>query len=355
MKAVRCHGPKDYRLETVPTPIPQEGELLVRVLAVGICAGDAKCYHGARHFWANGLVGSYCLVPITPGHEFVGEVAALGSGMEGRGLKVGDRALSEQIIPCTDCRYCRSGDYNLCIPHDIYGFRKDGAMAEFMIYPKHSLTHKVPDSVPTAHAVFTEPLACALHAVNRGNIGLNDVVVVSGCGAVGCGAVAGARMKNPQCLIAIDIYDWKLALAKECGADVILNASDPELVSKVKALSGGYGCDVYIEATGHPSSVVQGLEMIRSKGTFVEYSVFGEKTTCDWTIISDAKELDIKGGHLSPGTFPTALRMLADRRLPMDKLITHRLPLEQFQEGITLVNKSAESCKVVLSVAANKP
>eukprot|EP00667_Euglena_gracilis_P014073 EG_transcript_14571 len=351
MKAVRCHGPHDYRLETIPTPTPGEGELLVKVLAVGICAGDAKCFHGARHFWANGLVGSYCLTPITPGHEFVGEIVALGPGTENKGLKVGDRVLSEQIIPCECCRYCKSGDYNLCIPHDIYGFRKNGAMAEYMIYPKNSLTHIVPPSVPTGHAVFAEPLACALHAVNRSGMGLNDVVVVSGCGAVGCGIVAGARMRNPKCLIAIDLHDWKLQLAKESGADVLLNAKDPDLIAKVKELSGGYGCDVYIEATGHPASVVQGLEMIRSKGTFVEYSVFGEKTTCDWTIISDAKELDVKGGHLSPGTFPTALRLLAEKRLPMDKIITHRLPLEEFEKGIEMVANSAESCKVVLTVS----
>eukprot|EP00668_Euglena_longa_P011550 GGOE01013957.1.p1 GENE.GGOE01013957.1~~GGOE01013957.1.p1 ORF type:complete len:369 (-),score=98.97 GGOE01013957.1:302-1357(-) len=351
MKAVRCHGPHDYRLETIPTPTPGEGELLVKVLAVGICAGDAKCFHGAKHFWANGLVGSYCLTPITPGHEFVGEIAVLGAGMEGKGLKVGDRVLSEQIIPCECCRYCKSGDYNLCIPHDIYGFRKNGAMAEYMIFPKNSLTHVVPPSVPTSHAVFAEPLACALHAVNRSGMGLNDVVVVSGCGAVGCGIVAGARMRNPKCLIAIDLHDWKLELAKESGADVLLNAKDPDLIAKVKELSGGFGCDVYIEATGHPASVTQGLEMIRSKGTFVEYSVFGEKTTCDWTIISDAKELEVKGGHLSPGTFPTAIRLLAEKRLPVDKIITHRLPLENFEKGIQMVANSGESCKVVLTVS----
>mmetsp|Transcript_15766 Transcript_15766/g.25842 ORF Transcript_15766/g.25842 Transcript_15766/m.25842 type:complete len:91 (-) Transcript_15766:79-351(-) len=88
--------------------------------------------------------------------------------------------------------------------------------------------------------------------------------------------------------------------------------------------------------------------MIAKKGTFVEYSVFGEKVTCDWTTISDAKELDVKGGHLSPGTFQTAIRMLNEGLLPMDRIVTHKLDLAKFEEGLDLVNKSAESCKVVL-------
>jgi threonine dehydrogenase-like Zn-dependent dehydrogenase len=242
----------------------------------------------------------------------VGEIALLGPGMEASGMKVGERVLSEQIVPCNDCRYCKRGDYNMCIPHEIYGFRTvvPGAMATYMIFPKDSLTHKIPKSLDPFHAVFAEPLACAVHAVNRANVGLNDVVVVSGCGAIGIGAIATARMKNPAKIIALDLYNWKLQLGKDSGADVLLNPKQLDVVAKVKELSGGYGCDVYIEATGHPTSVVQGLAMIAKKGTFVEYSVFGEKVTCDWTTISDAKELDVKGGHLSPGTFQTAIRML---------------------------------------------
>merc|ERR1712146_579212 len=115
----------------------------------------------------------------------------------------------------------------------------------------------------------------------------------------------------------------------------------------IKSITEGYGCDVYIEATGHPSSVEQGLQCIARKGVFVEYSVFGEKTTVDWTIISDSKELEIRGGHLGPYTYPTAIRMISEGLIPVEKIVTNKLPMHKFEEGFGLVNKSADSIKVV--------
>jgi len=113
-------------------------------------------------------------------------------------------------------------------------------------------------------------------------------------------------------------------------------------------MTEGYGCDVYIEATGHPSSVHQGLNMIARHGRFVEFSVFGEKVTVDWTIISDTKELSINGGHLGPYCYPTAIRMIRDNLIPVDQIITHKLRLDQFEEALHLVHKSSESIKVIL-------
>ncbi len=352
MQAVICHAPEDYRLEERPVPQPGPGEVLVRVESVGICASDIKCYLGASMFWGDAHRTGYCQPPVTPGHEFVGRVAALGEGAgEKYGLKVGDRAVSEQIVPCWNCRYCQRGQYWMCQVHDIYGFhqRTFGAMAEYMLFPAGALNYKVPESIPAKHAAFIEPLACSIHAVERGDIQFQDVVVIAGAGPLGLGMVAAARARGPKLLISVDLSDERLETAQLCGADLGLNPGKVDVVDEVRKLTDGYGCDVYIEATGHPAAVESGLQMIRKLGTFVEFSVMREPVTVDWTIIGDSKELNIHGAHLSPHCYPVAIKMLDEGRLPMDRIVTHELPLADFQKGIDLVASGKQSIKVTLS------
>lgn len=351
MSAVMAHGPRDYRLEQRPVPDVKPGEVLIRVLSAGICASDIKCYTGAELFWGDGRKPGYCQAPLTPGHEFVGEVVALGEGAgEKYGLALGDHAVSEQIVPCGGCRFCRSGHYWMCSVNDIYGFRRRtfGAWADYMLFPAGALNYKVPKSIPAHHAVFIEPLACSIHAVERGNIGFQDTVVIAGCGPLGIGMIVAAKAKSPQRIIALDLNDDRLALARRCGADLGLNPRHTDVVAEVLERTEGYGCDVYIEATGHPSAVEQGLQMIRKLGTFVEFSVMREKVTVDWTIIGDSKELTIHGAHLGPHCYPVAIRMLEQKLLPMDEIVTHRLPLRDFQKGIDLVLAGATSVKVTV-------
>ncbi len=351
MRAVVCHGPQDYRLEERQIPKPGPGEVLVRVRSAGICASDLKCYSGAPLFWGDADREGYCQPPVTAGHEFVGEVVALGEGAaEKYRLEIGDHAISEQIVPCWNCRFCDRGQYWMCQRHDIYGFRQStfGAWADYMLFPAGALNHKVPKSIPAHHAVFIEPLSCAIHAVERGDIQYQDTVVIAGCGPLGLGMVAAARMKNPTFLIALDLSDERLALAKSTGADLGFNPNETDVVDEILKLTDGYGCDVYIEATGHPKAVEQGLQMIRKLGTYVEFSVFREKVTVDWTIIGDTKELNIHGAHLGPYCYPVAIRMLERGLLPMDKIVTHRLPLDRYQDGIELVGNGAHSVKVSL-------
>ncbi|WP_280138931.1 alcohol dehydrogenase catalytic domain-containing protein [Bauldia litoralis] len=352
MQAVICHGPEDYRLEEAAVPEPGPGEVVIRVESVGICASDLKCYLGAPLFWGDEHREGYCQPPVIPGHEFVGEVAALGQGAgEKYGLAVGDRAVSEQIVPCWNCRFCHHGQYWMCQTHNVYGFRQAtfGAMAEYMLFPAGALNHKVPRTIPVEHAAFIEPLACSIHAVQRGTIEFQDVVVIAGAGPLGLGMVAAARMKNPKLLIAVDLNDDRLETARLCGADMTLNPRKVDVVDEVLKLTDGYGCDVYFEATGHPAAVESGLRMVRKLGTFVEFSVMREPVTVDWTIIGDTKELDVRGAHLSPYCYPVAIKMLEEKRLPMDRIVTHSLPLADFQKGIDLVGAGTESIKVTLT------
>ena len=137
MQAVICHGPENYVLEEVPVPNPGPGEILVEVEAVGICASDLKCYHGAAKFWGDANRPAWAETEVIPGHEFVGTVVQLDDqAAEHWGVAVGDRVTSEQIVPCWKCRYCLRGQYHMCGPHDLYGFKRrtPGAMASYMIY-----------------------------------------------------------------------------------------------------------------------------------------------------------------------------------------------------------------------------
>ena len=351
MQAVVCRGPENYELAETERPTPGPGEALVRVQAVGICASDLKCYHGAVKFWGDGDRPAWAETNVIPGHEFVGEIVELDDAARARwGVEIGDRVVSEQIVPCWECRYCRRGQYWMCAVHNIYGFKRatPGAMASYMIYPAAALVHKISKEVPAAHAAFAEPLSCALHAVERGGVTFDDTVVVAGCGPIGLGMVAGARAKSPAHVVALDLAPQKLELAKECGADVVINIGNEDAIAIVNDLTDGYGADVYLEGTGHPSAVLQGLSMLRKLGKYVEYGVFGSDVTVDWSIISDDKELDVLGAHLGPHCWPAAIRIIESGVLPMDKICTHQLPLAEFRRGLDLVSSGRESIKVSL-------
>src|SRR5213080_5461022 len=177
MTAVVCYGPGDYRLETRPVPAPAEGELLLRVEAVGICASDLKCYHGAAKFWGDASRPAWAETDVVPGHEITGRVVSVDAAAHDHWQVVeGDRVVVEQIAPCWACRYCETGDYHMCQVHNIYGFKRatHGGMQEYMTVARGSLVHRISRDIPPAHAAFAEPLSCALHAVERAQLRFSD-------------------------------------------------------------------------------------------------------------------------------------------------------------------------------------
>jgi len=217
-----------------------------------------------------------------------------------------------------------------------------------MKFPKEAINFKVPHDLPLEQAILIEPYACSMHAVRRAQIQLGDFVVISGAGTLGLGMIGAARLSGPGTLVVLDLFDDRLELAKQFGADIVLNPREVDVVAEVKKMTEGYGCDIYIEATGHPKSVDQGLQMIRKLGRFVEFSVFKDPVTVDWSIISDRKELDVLGSHLGPYCYPLVIDGIASGKLPTNGVVTHKLPLEQFAEGFELVSQGSQSLKVVL-------
>lgn len=349
MTAIVCHGPSDYRVEHIARPRAGPLELVIRISACGICASDCKCWSGAKMFWTG--PNPWCKAPVVPGHEFVGHVQEIGEGAAGHfGVKLGDHVIAEQIVPCDKCRYCRSGKYWMCEVHNIFGFQRvvaEGGMAQYMRIPATSRVHKIADNIKQDDAAIIEPLACAIHAVSRGDIQLDDVVVIAGAGPIGLMMVQVAALKTPRKLVVIDMVPERLDLAKRYGADVVINPGSDDAAAIIRGLTDGYGCDVYIEATGVPAGVTQGLELIRKLGRFVEFSVFGKDTSVDWSIIGDRKELDVRGAHLGPYCYPIAIDLLSRGLVTSDGIVTHQYTLEAWDEAIAMAN-SIDSVKVLL-------
>lgn len=348
MRALVAHGPGEYALETVPVPKLRFGEMLVRVEACGICAGDVKASHRSARFWGGDGMPGYCEPPFIPGHEFIGEVVAMADGVEGD-FRVGDRVVSEQIVPCGQCRYCKAGKYWLCDPHDVYGFKNHlpGGMAEYAVLPRRSINYRVPRELPVEQAVLIEPYACSLHGVEQGRIQVDDVVVLAGAGTLGLGMIGPIKQRNPKKLIVLDMNDHRLEMARAFGADIALNPGKVNAVQRVLEETGGYGCDVYLEVTGHPSSVGQGLEMICKGGRFVEFSVMSGTSTVDWSIIGDAKEIVIYGSQLSPYCYSRTIEGIAGGKLPTKGVVSHAFPLDQWREAFAIAD-AGTGIKVIL-------
>ena len=351
MTAIVCHGPKDYRVEQIARPVAGPKELVIEIGACGICASDRKCWSGAGMFWNEPWVKA----PVVAGHEFFGYVYEMGAGAaEHFGVKVGDMVIAEQIVPCEKCRYCRTGKYWMCEKHDIFGFQRevaDGGMAEFMRFPANALVHKIPPNMSVEDASIIEPLACGIHTVNRAEVQLDDVVVIAGAGPLGLMMAQVAALKTPKKLIVIDPAPERLAQAKIYGADVVINPAKEDAVAVVKRMTEGYGCDVYIEATGAPVGVTQGLQLIRKLGRFVEFSVFGHDTTADWSIIGDRKELDVRGSHLGPYCYPIAIDLLSRGKVTSKGIVTHGYALADWAEALE-VSARPDAIKVLLKPSA---
>jgi len=351
MKALVAYGKNDYRyIENYPVPECGDDDVLIKTEACGICASDVKCLHGAESYWGNGTAPGWAQAPFIPGHEFLGTVVFAGKNVTE--LQVGDRVTPEQIVPCNECRFCKRGQYWMCQPHKMFGYFTEycGGMAEYVRLPmKHARVHKVPREMPLKSAVLIEPFACAKHCVDRAQIGPEDIVVLSGAGTLGLGMTNFAKARNPYKLIVLDMIDERLEKAKAFGADEVWNPGREDVVKKIMDMTEGYGCDIYIEATGAPASVRQGMQMIRKLGRFVEFSVFGQETSLDWSIIGDKKELDVLGAHISPYCYPFTIEHMASGAVRTDGVVTGTYPLEKWEEAFDRAAAGKDQIKVAFT------
>ncbi|TLD01427.1 zinc-binding dehydrogenase [Robinsoniella peoriensis] len=348
MKALVSYAPYDNRYEDFPVPEIGKGELLLKVKGCGICAGDVKSYHGGIRIWGTSEENRYIEAPCIGGHEFYGEIVEKAEDVTG--YEVGEVITAEQVIPCGECKFCREGKYWMCTRSAVFGFKQyaNGGFAEYVKIDKNCIKHRIPEGFTQEQAVLVEPIACGMHALERADIKHSDVVVIAGLGAIGLSMVNIASLYLPGMVIGIDVKENRLAMGKEFGADVVLNPAECNVAEEIMKLTDGLGCDVYVEASGSPGSVTQGMDALKNLGRYVQMGVFAKEVQADWNVIGDGKELTIIGSHLSALTYPAVIKGIQKGLIRTEGLISHRFKLEDWEEAFETAEKAEDAVKVML-------
>lgn len=333
MKAVRMYAPKDLRLEEVSIPAISEDEVLIKVIAVGICGSDIPRInkYGAH------------VSPIIPGHEFAGEVVELGAQVTN--IKVGDRVTVAPLIPCYKCDYCRIGEYSLCEDYSYYGSRCDGAFAQY-INVKEKNVLKVNDSVSYETAATTDPFANALHCLHRASFKKGEKVCVYGCGAIGLYAIQAAKALGASKVVAVDVSQEKLDTAIRCGADAAFNGRDADVAKQVSDYLDG-GADVVAEISGVPVAQLNCILSAAKLGrvVIVGISHAGLQLTEQAVDKIMRGQISVVGSWNSfsnpfPGEeWTTAVELFEKGLVQSDDVITHRRKLEDVSDTFMEIDK----------------
>ncbi len=322
MRAALLYGREDLRLEEVPWPVAEAGEVVVRVEVAPTCGTDLKV-------WLRGGHARMLTPPTLFGHEFAGVVEALGAGVTD--FRVGERVVANNSAPCYACFYCRRERFSLC-EHLTFN---NGSFAECIRIPAAIVRHnllKVPDALPLELAAMSEPLACCLHGVEASDIHPGDCVVVLGDGAIGLMLVAAAARRGAEVILAGG-QPARLALGEQLGAKATVNYHEhPDQAARLRSLANdGRGADVVIEATGQSAVWQTAIAIARPGATVTLFGGCPRGTTI--TVDTENlhyNELTLKGVfHNTPRHVREALALIATRQVPFELLLGEQLPLEK--------------------------
>lgn len=343
MRAVKIFAQDDLRVVDMEKPTAGPGEVLVQVKAVGVCASDV-------HYYREGRIGDAVVTdPLVIGHEFGGIIAEVGPGVTN--VKPGDRVAVEPGIHCGTCDMCADGYHNLCRNMRFCGTPPhDGSMREFMAWPSH-LVEKVPDTMSMGEAAMMEPLAVGVYAVEIAGDVRGKTVCVLGAGAIGLSMLQAAKAAGCGQAFVTDKLPFRLDLAKKLGADHTFDASDPDLVHKVKQATGGRGPDIVFEAAGENDAVCQAAEMVRPAGTLVIGGIPSDDIMTISASVVRRKQVRIQMLRRSNDTLQKSIRLVADGKIDVASFITHRFPIEQAEEAfITARDRKDVSIRVVVEM-----
>ena len=319
-RTLRLNADHKLWIEQQPVPEPGEGEVLVRVRANGICGSDI-------HFYERGVLGPYVVTePYTPGHEASGEVVALGPGVTERA--VGQAVAIEPGIPCRRCRYCKVGRYNQCLDVRFLSVPGiDGTFRDFVALP-WDFAHPMPDGMSWEQGACIEPVAVAIHAINRARIAPGANVAVLGVGPIGLLVVQAAYAVGAGRVIALDMQTSRLVRAEELGA-VPVNIAEREPLDAVQAATDGLGIEFTFETAGHSTATALALEITATAGVVVQVG-WPEIEKVPYKVESIlAKELDVRGINRYANAFAPAISLVARGAIRAESIITHRFPFEE--------------------------
>jgi L-iditol 2-dehydrogenase len=329
MLAAVLREPRKLSLEQVPVPMISDHEILIRVKRCGICGTDPHIYEG--HFPAP--------LPLILGHEFSGEVVQTGRNVTS--VAAGDKVTADINISCDRCYYCRHGQKLLCQSIRQLGVHVNGAFAEYIKVPESNV-YKLPNEMTWEEAAYIEPLACAIHGMERANLKMGDTVAIIGAGPMGLALASLAKAIGAGRVIITELNPSRLAKAQSIGADVVLDASLSP-VESVRELTDGRGADIVFEAVGSSRTYQQAFEMVRPGGTLVAYGAApadAQISVKPFDIFS--KELTIVGSYAgSYSTWSTAIEYIRNKIFIPSDIITNRIPLSDIVDGIhqSLTNK----------------
>ncbi len=340
MLAAVLHEPKRLVIDNLDAPVPQAGQIQIRVRAGGICGSDLSYYF-------KGKSGDFAVrEPFVLGHEVAGEVSALGEGVTG--LKVGQRVAVNPSLNCGTCRFCVKGMVNQCLNMRFMGSASTFPHMQGMFRQFISVTARqcipVPDALDFAEASMAEPLAVALHALRHAGALLGARMVIVGCGPIGCIVLAAAKRAGAHHLVAVDLADKALRMAAALGADETVLASDQARIDEWSQSRGTF--DVVIEASGSPAGLDTALRVACAGGTVIQVGNLpaGQPPVAANLIM--AKELAYRGSFRFTDEYAIAAEEIATRKIDLRPLMTHAFALEEANEAFEMAHDRNQSMKV---------
>lgn len=297
------------RVIDIEKPTLSNGDVLVKIKYVGFCGSDLNTFAGR-----NPMVR----MPVIPGHEVGAVIEEIGDGVPD-GFEVGMNVTLNPYTNCGKCASCRAGRVNACEHNETLGVQRNGVMCEYAVVP---WTKIIPaGDISPRDCALIEPMSVGFHAVARGGVTDNEYVVVIGCGMVGMGAVVRAALRG-AIVIAVDLDDEKLALAKRMGARYAINVNKEDTHARVLDITHGYGADVVIEAVGSPSTYVAAINDVSFTGRVV-YIGYAKSEVAFTTKLFVQKEIDIRGSRNAlPSDFRSVINYMNSGRCPVDELIS---------------------------------
>jgi L-gulonate 5-dehydrogenase len=335
MKAIYVREPHCLEIVEPAEPKTGSGELLVRVRAAGICGSDMHIYHGTNP------LAKY---PRVIGHEFAGEVAAVGEGVAG--FSVGDHVAVDPVTSCGRCYPCSIGRHNVCAKLSVFGVHRDGGMAEFVAVPADN-AHRVPEDWSWEKAAMVEPFSIAANVLSRTQCTGGDRVLVMGAGPIGLTVVMGAVLTGASVAVA-DVLDSRLDVARGLGAERAINSERLNLENEMADWTKGEGVPLIVDAVCIPSLFPSLLRMASPAGR-VAHLGFSESPAPVVPLDITKKELSIMGSRLNCNMFPGVIEWFR-KGIDPGKLISHTFPFTQVREAFRLIEeKPLETCKVLLT------
>ena len=309
------------KLEVGEAPMPKIGadDVLIKVRSVGICGSDL-------HYYREGAIGDFKVeFPFILGHEAAGIVEEVGENVTS--LKKGDRVCMEPGVPCMKCEECLSGHYNLCRDVRFWATPPyDGVLSEYVAHPA-AFTFKIPDNMSFTEGALVEPLAIGLHACNMGGVKLGQTVAILGAGCIGLVTLLAAKAYGATQIIVGDVLEKRLNKARELGA-VAINTAEEDFAAKVMELTGGRGADVCIDCAGFSATVDSCLSSAKPAGTVIIVGLGQDRVDGFNTGIMSTKELTVKSIFRYRNLFPTAINAIADGRIDVGTIVSHRFSFD---------------------------